>query len=53
MVRSLLTLALFSFAVSVFGQSQEGTRWLDNYQQALEEARQTKKPILLEFRCEA
>lgn len=34
--------------------SQEETiDWLDNYQLALEEARKTRKPIFLEFRCEA
>jgi hypothetical protein len=53
MVRSLLTLVLCSLIPPAFGQSQEGIRWLDNYQQALAEAKQTKKPIFLEFRCEA
>lgn len=31
----------------------EGIRWLDNYQEALREAKRTQKPIFLEFRCEA
>ena len=48
MVRILLTLVFCSLAYS-----QEGTRWLDNYAQALAEAKQTNKPIFLEFRCEA
>ena len=26
--------------------------WFDNYAEALEEAKRTGKPILLEFRCE-
>jgi len=26
--------------------------WLDNYKEALREARSTQKPIFLEFRCE-
>jgi hypothetical protein len=53
MVRSLLTLAFCSLVTSVFGQAPEGIRWLDNYQQAVAEAKQTNKPIFLEFRCEA
>jgi len=31
---------------------EEGTRWLDNYKAALREARETGKPIFLEYRCE-
>ena len=27
--------------------------WLKNYSEALREAKQTQKPIFLEFRCEA
>jgi uncharacterized protein YyaL (SSP411 family) len=27
--------------------------WLKDYREALREARQTQKPIFLEFRCEA
>ncbi len=30
----------------------DGIDWLDNYQQALRQARQSGKPIFLEFRCE-
>lgn len=33
--------------------AQEGISWLDNYQEALKEAKKTGKPIFLEFRCEA
>lgn len=33
--------------------AQEGIGWLDNYQEALKEAKKTGKPIFLEFRCEA
>ena len=29
-----------------------GVHWHDNYRAALQEARQTGKPIFLEFRCE-
>jgi hypothetical protein len=31
----------------------EGIQWLGSYQEALQEAKRTKKPIFLEFRCEA
>jgi len=27
-------------------------RWLDNYREAIQEAKRTQKPIFLEFRCE-
>jgi hypothetical protein len=53
MARVVLSLLLCSLAGPVFGQSQEGIRWLDNYGQAIAEAKQTNKPIFLEFRCEA
>lgn len=33
--------------------AQDEIPWLDNYKEALREARRTQKPILLEFRCEA
>ncbi len=33
--------------------SQDEIPWLDNYADALREARRTQKPIFLEFRCEA
>lgn len=31
----------------------DGLNWLGNYQEALRQARETKRPIFLEFRCEA
>ena len=31
----------------------EPIAWLDNYQQAIRQARQIRKPVFLEFRCEA
>jgi hypothetical protein len=31
----------------------EGIVWLENYREALRQAKQTHKPIFLEFRCEA
>jgi hypothetical protein len=30
----------------------DGIHWLDNYGEAIREARRTQKPIFLEFRCE-
>ncbi len=33
--------------------SQDEIQWLDNYKDAIREARQARKPIFLEFRCEA
>jgi hypothetical protein len=33
--------------------AQDGIPWLDNYQEALRQAKATGKPIFLEFRCEA
>lgn len=31
----------------------EGIHWLGDYREAIRQARQTQKPIFLEFRCEA
>ena len=31
----------------------DGITWLDNYADAVREAKRTQKPIFLEFRCEA
>jgi hypothetical protein len=31
----------------------EGIQWLGSYKEALQEAKRTRKPIFLEFRCEA
>ncbi len=36
---------------SLFAQ-EDDIRWHDNYASALREAKQTGKPIFLEFRCE-
>jgi hypothetical protein len=50
MLRSL-ALALF-FAPALFAQEQF-IDWLTNYRQALAQAKAAKKPVFLEFRCEA
>ena len=31
----------------------DGINWLGDYREALRQAKQTQKPIFLEFRCEA
>lgn len=33
--------------------AQDEIPWLDNYSEAIREAKRTQKPIFLEFRCEA
>ena len=50
MLRSIALAALF--APAVFAQEQL-VDWLTDYRHALAEAKATKKPIFLEFRCEA
>ncbi|MCC6393853.1 MAG: hypothetical protein IT167_24865 [Bryobacterales bacterium] len=48
----LLFLAL-STGPALLPAQDEGIPWFDNYKAALQEARRTRKPIFLEFRCEA
>jgi hypothetical protein len=46
---------LFLFAAAAFAQGAPAADeivWLDNYQEALKQARATGKPIFLEYRCE-
>jgi hypothetical protein len=50
-MQRLIALAAL-FAPIVFGQEQY-IDWLTDYHQALTEAKAAKKPIFLEFRCEA
>jgi len=47
---SLLVAA--SFAGAVHADNNE-INWLGDYQEGLRAARQTHKPLLVEFRCEA
>lgn len=58
-VRFVLT-AILSFAVATVAcglgnhrlhAQEKAIRWFDNYSEALAEARRTKQPIFLEFRC--
>ena len=49
-------LRLFAFLVCIAGSSHahdEGINWLGDYREAIRQAKQTQKPIFLEFRCEA
>ena len=50
--QTVLILLGWSGASSLLAQD-ETVDWLDNYKQAIEEAKRTQKPIFLEFRCEA
>ena len=49
-------LCLFTALVCVVGSSQaqeDGLTWLGDYREAIRQAKETQKPIFLEFRCEA
>ena len=50
-MKRLLVLFAF-FAPVVFAQDQF-IDWLTNYREALTQAKAAKKPVFLEFRCEA
>jgi len=54
-MRKLLPYAALACAAvtsTLFAQDDEIT-WLGSYREAVQQARQTQKPILVEFRCEA
>jgi hypothetical protein len=53
MRRSLLAGVVLSLFAGIAAAQEEGIQWLDNYAKAVEEAKRTRKPIFLEFRCEA
>jgi hypothetical protein len=48
----VLACAAGSFAGALRAQDNS-IDWLGNYREALRQAKQTQKPILVEFRCEA
>ena len=48
----ILTLIAASTTAVALAQPVDGVDWLDNYQQALDQAKATGKPIFLEYRCE-
>lgn len=41
------------FALSLAMQAQDEVNWLDSYPEALKIAKEKRKPIFVEFRCEA
>jgi hypothetical protein len=45
-------LAALSVSIS-FAADDDGLQWFGDYKQALREAKQSNKPLLVEFRCEA
>ena len=48
----VLASALVSFGGSLAAEDN-GIAWLGDYREALHQARETRKPIFMEFRCEA
>jgi len=44
---------LARLAAAPMPAQDDSVKWLNNYQAALRQAKQTHKPIFLEFRCEA
>lgn len=48
---ALLACVLGSFVSPLLAQDDE-IHWLNNYSEAVQEAKRTHKPIFLEFRCE-
>lgn len=54
LLTSLFLLACVGAPLAGRMQAQDDTiKWLDNYQEALRQAKQTQKPMFLEFRCES
>jgi hypothetical protein len=50
---SLLSAILLSAAGVLLRADDESINWLGDYREAIRQARQTHRPILVEFRCEA
>ena len=50
-IRALLACAVLSVVVPSLAQDTR-IPWLNNYSEAIREAKRTQKPIFLEFRCE-
>ena len=49
----LLLAFLFPFATIGLQAQDDEINWLGDYKEAIRQARQTHKPIFIEFRCEA
>ena len=50
-MRTFHPILLCLAASALQAQEVDAVDWLDNYQQALQVAKDTGKPIFLEFRC--
>jgi len=50
--RYLLTSILFLSSIVVLSAQDDMIYWIDNYPEAIQEAKKTGKPLFLEFRCE-
>lgn len=51
---TMKTLGLYLvLAGAAMAAQDDGVQWLGDYQEALRQAKQTRKPIFVEFRCEA
>jgi hypothetical protein len=50
---SLLFATVGAMAGSLAAATDDDINWLGDYREALRQARETKKPLLVEFRCEA
>ena len=54
MVKQLAVLACAAgFTAGLMHAEDKSIDWLGNYREALRQARQTRKPLFVEFRCEA
>ena len=49
----LLLAFFFQFATIGLQAQDDEITWLGDYKEAIRQARQTHKPIFIEFRCEA
>jgi len=50
MIHRIALLLALSFALAA---QDEGINWLDSYPEALKIAKEQRKPLFVEFRCEA
>ncbi len=51
-ISNLVLFAALAWAGAAVASPDE-IQWLDNYKDALREAKRTQKPVFLEYRCEA
>jgi hypothetical protein len=48
----MLAVIVFPLTIAPLPAQEEGLQWIDNYKEALRIAKETGKPIFLEYRCE-